>query len=80
MSNMIETERLILRNWTDADVQPMYAINQDPLYHAYARLHGHCSLCKYLSFYAHCVMEYFSGLQGLTSTMCIMDALLGGFP
>lgn len=26
---MIETERLILRNWTDADVQPMYAIHQD---------------------------------------------------
>jgi RimJ/RimL family protein N-acetyltransferase len=30
MSNMIETERLILRTWTDADIQPMYAINQDP--------------------------------------------------
>lgn len=28
--NVIETERLILRTWTDADVDEYYRINQDP--------------------------------------------------
>jgi len=30
MNKIIETDRLILRTWTDSDLQPMFAINQDP--------------------------------------------------
>ncbi len=30
MSKIIETDRLILRTWNDDDLQPMFAINQDP--------------------------------------------------
>ena len=30
MNKIIETDRLILRTWTDNDLQPMLAINQDP--------------------------------------------------
>ena len=28
--HILETNRLILRTWTDADIQPMFEINQDP--------------------------------------------------
>ena len=30
MNKIIETDRLIFRAWTDSDLQPMLAINQDP--------------------------------------------------
>ena len=30
MSKIIETDRLILRTWVDADLESMFAINQDP--------------------------------------------------
>lgn len=30
MSKIIETKRLILRTWHDEDLQPMFAINQNP--------------------------------------------------
>jgi len=30
MNKIIKTDRLIVITWTDSDLQPMFAINQDP--------------------------------------------------